>query len=368
MKRAIDLLKGVAVSQLDAARLILDAVERLSTGEESTPPREQLLSKLKRVVELGTQAVLAEEATESFANVAWQSVEARKGRRASTQRDLRHFVRRMLRVPGVAERPLRAMTSRECRKLLEIAFGNSLHSYRKGRVILHSIFAFGMRHEWCDTNPVDRIETPEISEKYIEPLTPEETLRLQCTARTDKYREMRFSLHLMLYGGMRPAEVARLVPERDIMWQERTVIVRPTVSKTGGGRIIPIQGWGDLCRADCVVPRSWQKRWRALRQAAGFVHWVPDICRHTFASYHAALFRDLPRLQLEMGHRDLNLLRTRYMVPTTRSVAMKFWKACRYQKRALPTDTHTEKESISGIQHCGTNNGTHPHKYPPGYS
>ena len=88
-------MKGVAVSQLDAARLILDAVERLSTGEESTPPREQLLSKLKRVVELGTQAVLAEEATESFANVAWQSVEARKGRRASTQRDLRHFVRRI---------------------------------------------------------------------------------------------------------------------------------------------------------------------------------------------------------------------------------------------------------------------------------
>lgn len=333
MKRASDLLEGVAVSQLDAARLILDAVERLSTGEDIPLTRGRLISKLKRVVELGTKAVLAEEATKSFAYVAWQSVEARKGRRASTLRDLRHFVRRMLKVPGVAERPLRAMTSRECRKLLAKAFGNSLHSYRKGRVILHSIFAFGIRHEWCDTNPVDRIEAPTVSEKHIAPLTVKESEQLQQTARTAEYREMRFSLHLMLYCGLRPAEVARLVPDRDVMWQEKLVIIRPTVSKTGGGRVVPIRGWGDLCRKECVIPRDWQNRWRALRRAAGFKHWVPDICRHTFASYHAAQFRDLPRLQLEMGHRDLNLLRTRYMVPIARSVAVQFWKGCRYKKQ-----------------------------------
>ena len=31
---------------------------------------------------------------------------------------------------------------------------------------------------------------------------------------------------------------------------------------------------------------------------------MPDVCRYTFASYHAAFFRNLPELQLEMGHRD----------------------------------------------------------------
>ena len=65
------------------------------------------------------------------------------------------------------------------------------------------------------------------------------------------------------------------------------------------------------------------------RRAAGFRHWVPDVCRHTFATYHAAMFRNLPELQLEMGHRDTSLLRSRYMVPSSRKDAELFWKACR---------------------------------------
>ena|GEM_PF-2280607 len=49
--------------------------------------------------------------------------------------------------------------------------------------------------------------------------------------------------------------------------------------------------------------------------------------RHTFASYHAAYFRNLPELQLEMGYRDTSLLRSRYMMPTLKKEAAAFWKA-----------------------------------------
>ena len=62
--------------------------------------------------------------------------------------------------------------------------------------------------------------------------------------------------------------------------------------------------------------------------AADFRHWVPDVCRHTFATYHAAKFRNLPELQLEMGHRDTALLRSRYMMPASRRSAELFWKGC----------------------------------------
>ena len=65
------------------------------------------------------------------------------------------------------------------------------------------------------------------------------------------------------------------------------------------------------------------------RRAAGFRHWVPDVCRHSFATYHAAMFRNLPELQLEMGHRDTSLLRSRYMVPACRKDAELFWNGCR---------------------------------------
>ena len=41
--------------------------------------------------------------------------------------------------------------------------------------------------------------------------------------------------------------------------------------------------------------------------------WVQDVLRHTYASYHAKLFRDLPRLQVNIGHRDISLLSSRYV-------------------------------------------------------
>ena len=125
---------------------------------------------------------------------------------------------------------------------------------------------------------------------------------------------MQLSLHLMLYCGIRPTEVSRIDPERDIDWQNQRVVVRPTTSKTGGGRVVPLR------KADAItvrtIPRRWVQRWHALRCKAGWNQshpWQPDICRHTFATYHAAHFRNLAALQLEMGHRDSALLRTRYV-------------------------------------------------------
>jgi integrase len=148
--------------------------------------------------------------------------------------------------------------------------------------------------------------------------------KLQSTAALKRFRDMRFSLSLLLYSGVRPAEVERLAPE-DVCWEERLVIIRPQKSKTGGGRVVPLRALPGLRQQDCRVPRNWQNRWLALRRAAGFTRWVPDVCRHTFATYHAAYFRNLPELQLEMGHRDVSLLRSRYMSPALRNLAEEFW-------------------------------------------
>ena len=271
-----------------------------------------MIRLLRRVIRVGVAAVLTEEHTVCFEQAAWASVAARAGRRSTTLRDLRHFVRRMLRVEGVGTRPLRAMSTRECRDLLEKAFGSSGHSFNKGRAILHSIFAYGQRQEWCRENPVSRIETKRIQEKEIVPLSPQEVQRLEQTTQLPEHREMRFSLHLLLYNGVRPQEVARL-RERHIQPEQGRVIIPAASSKTGGGRVLPLRKRNRLQGITLCIPRNWQKRWRALRRAAGFTDWQPDVCRHTFASYHAAYFRDLGELQLEMGHRSADLLRSRYL-------------------------------------------------------
>lgn len=319
------LLSGTGVTGVDAARLTLEALEALG-ALVSGLSHSELMSRLRQVVREGVAAVRASERTVTLQEAAWASVEARQNLRSTTRRDLRHFVRRILRVEGAAELPLRSMKILDCKRILTSAFGNSLSSYKKGRVILSSIFSYGIRQEWADCNPVSRIEVPTIEEKTITPLTPEEVERLKMTASRPEFRDMRFSLSLLLYGGIRPTEVTRLQDE-DINWEERQVIIRPRASKTGGGRAVPLRAVRGMSKCDLCIPRNWKRKWQALRRAAGFRDWVPDVCRHTFASYHAAKFRNLPELQLEMGHRDTYLLRSRYMVPAKRKDAEAFWRS-----------------------------------------
>ncbi len=52
------------------------------------------------------------------------------------------------------------------------------------------------------------------------------------------------------------------------------------------------------------------------------------MLRHTFVSYHALTHRNLPALQLQLGHRDARLLMTRYLNLSSlrRADAARFWQ------------------------------------------
>ena len=323
MNTANKILKETGLRAEDAARLALECREALG-DLASGKNRAALILLLRRAMQEGARVVRNAEQTVTLEEAAWASVEARRHLRPTTRRDLRQFVRRILRVEGAAKYPLREMRTDDCRRILAAAFGSSQSSYEKGRTILHSIFTYGIQREWCDANPVSRIETPRVKEQAILPLTLPEVEQLLATAQMPEFRDMRFSLRLMLCSGVRPAEVERVQPE-DILRREQQLIIRPRTSKTGGGRMVPLRHTAELKAEDYRIPRNWQRRWKALRRAAGFRHWVPDVCRHTFATYHAAHYRNLPALQLEMGHRDSTLLRTRYTTPMTDRVARQFW-------------------------------------------
>ena len=79
---------------------------------------------------------------------------------------------------------------------------------------------------WSDANPVDNIEVPRVQEQEIVPLTLQEVEKLEQTAEQPQHRAMRTSLHLMLYCGLLPNEVARLRPD-DIQLQEKWVLIHP---------------------------------------------------------------------------------------------------------------------------------------------
>ena len=325
---AVVLPENLGLNLNDAGRLILEITEVMeSVGMPLHGSHAERMEQLRHIMRAGVKTVQNEQRTATLEKAAWDSVKARQDRRPTTCRDLRHYVRRILRVEGAGQLTLRGMTVADCRRILNNAFGNSKSSFVKGRAVLSSILNFGIRNEWCDTNPVSRIEIPRVQEKPIHPLAPSEAKQLFTTARRPEFRDMRFSLALLLFCGIRPTEVSRLQPS-DILWKEGIVSIRPMRSKTGGGRHVPLRGIRNLKPEECIIPRNWNRRWQQLRRAAGFTEWAPDVCRHTFASYHAAKHRNLPALQVEMGHRDTALLRTRYIMPAIASAATEFWQLC----------------------------------------
>ncbi len=344
-KHTKHLLAGLPLTGTDAARLILEALEEApELRPAAAQGKAELMQALRRLLREGIATMRMQEQTVTFAQAAEESLARRTaaGRRPTTLRDLRHFIRRLLRVPGLAERPLRAMNTAECQQVLDTAFGSSAHSFRKGRATMHSIFAYGLRQQWCSANPVTPIEQPRLEEKEVVPLTLAECQRLLDVARTPRFRDCLPAVGLMLFAGVRPGEVARL-RWAAVNRQEGILSISAQHSKTGGARRVEL--CAPLCRllmkqqphapgnANALLcPPRWQERWQRLREIAGFSStgrpWVPDILRHTFASYHALTHRDLPALQLQLGHRDARLLYTRYLnLPTLRRAdARHFWQ------------------------------------------
>lgn len=259
---------------------------------------------------------------------------AKRHRRARTQSEFRGICRKIQRLyPEIAQKPLAALGVNECEQLIEGCFSTARQK-NKGQVILHGIFAFGLKRQWCYHNPVEMLEKQPISEGEIELLRWEELKRLLCYARMPQHRACLAALGLMLWAGVRPKEVSRLEWVH-IDWEERVVIIPAQHAKTGGCRHVSLGPAlrGILHEAGVrqegkICPADWGRRWKRLREAAGLIPWRQDVLRHCFASYHVKKWHDYGRLQAEMGHRSAELLRTRYlsMRGISTQQAQAFWK------------------------------------------
>ncbi len=253
-----------------------------------------------------------------FDHAVLESVKARSYRRPSTKADLQSFTNRMLRYRNMANKPLHEITVQECREMLENIFGHSVHSFRKAKAILHSVFNYGQKQGWCTLNPAKGIIVPPVVEERIEILSTKQINALLKACEAEGLSCMVPAIYLMLWCGIRPGEVRRL-RWNDVDHKEKVVYIEAKHSKTGGARAIPLRG--EACKifnfkgkdSEHIAPRNWIRLWQRVRCRAGLTTWQPDVLRHTFASLHLKYFHNLPQLQEEMGHRDCNLLRTRYL-------------------------------------------------------
>ena len=310
---AKEILRGTGLSVLDCARLIKNILDARGAGGANSA---EMLRHCAKVITTGLRHVRDKEM--SFAQGFAIYREAKKHLRPDSIRDIRCIGNRLMRSnPRLAARNFSELSTADCEELLNLSFGTP-SQFNKARAMLHGLFAFALRREWCDANPVKKIERKKVIEKEIAPLTIAQTRRLIEAAKA--FPRCAAPAGLLVYAGIRPREVRRLA-WRDIDLAENTITIRPQCSKTGGTRQVEIcpalkrlLGVGDGGDSTQVCPRNWNSRWRDIRQNAGLKSgWQQDVLRHTYASYHAKRYADLPQLQLNMGHRDQSLLRSRYV-------------------------------------------------------
>lgn len=306
------LLEDKGISVLDAARLICNVLDYLPKNSTLTP-----IQFCSKIIETGKQHIHISKMSVSEGFALY--LEYKRHLRKDSFNDIRYLGNRLLRTnPELGKRNFSELSVSECEEWLNAAFHTN-QQFNKARTMLHGLFEFALRREWCDKNPIKRIERKKVVEKEIQPLKLAETKRLIITAQNES-PEYAVVAALLVYTGIRPREVRRLT-WRDIDTEEKTITVRSQCSKTGGVRQVEIppvlnrllithksQNTSHIC------PTDWQRRWRKIRDNSGFRgRWVQDVLRHTYASFHAKNYADLPRLQLNMGHRDLSLLRSRYV-------------------------------------------------------
>ena len=306
---ALEILKATGIDVLEAA-LVAKAALEAGRGK---------VRRARVCIQVGEEELRRREKTVTFERAVEEALAARKDRRRRTVYDFRYISRRLMkRCKGLAKRRVRSITSQECAAYLRQAF-DTPSQRNKARLILSGIFSTAVKRGWCAENPVRRVEPERVVEKRIKALSKEEIKRVMSAAESYDDGSCLAATAIMLYAGVRPNETARLL-WKDVRLDSGVISISPQHSKTGGARCVTIHPPLERIlrrtqKADHerICPTNWRRHWAALHREAGFVNWQPDVLRHTFATQHLATFRSYTELQLEMGHRSADLLRTRYV-------------------------------------------------------
>jgi integrase len=192
------------------------------------------------------------------------------------------------------------------------------------------------------TGAKNRIRISDTEEKPILALGIVEVKALLAVAQKEEHLELLGFVSLALFCGIRPEEIYT-TDASHLSLPERFIRITAKASKTGQNRVIPLcdtahnwlSRWRKACPKDKAFrPPNFQKRWKNLRDEAGlFKGWVPDVLRHTFASFHYSEYQNENQLKALLGH-SLNegtLFRHYRAVQTvsgetiTKRMAEEFW-------------------------------------------
>ncbi len=200
------------------------------------------------------------------------------------------------------------------------------------------IFNYAIKHGWVESNLAERIDRPSVEDSDPEIFKVEQAEQLLRNAGDHGLLPY---ISLGLFAGLRSAELMRL-DGQDVKFEDRAVIVGSEVAKKRSRRVVemcdalfawlgPIQP----LKGPIVNKQEFRENMLGLKASAGIESWPQNGLRHSFGSYHLALYGDGGKTAQQMGHRSTDIVHNHYKTLVLKTEAEKFWAL----RPAAPSDS-----------------------------
>lgn len=202
---------------------------------------------------------------------------------------------------------------------------------------LRAVFFYAIKRGYMVENPIAKLDFSERKRKEVE------------TIPSDKVQDMLMHalehdlplLPYLVFGffcGVRPDGELQKILWDDIKLAERTIVIRPEVSKTNRRRFPKIsanaEAWIETYRqrggtfegkVSAYKDSNVKAHRRKNRKAVGITKWVQQGMRHTFCSNWLAKHKDINELVLQSGHDSVDTMWRNYHKGVTPAEAEAFW-------------------------------------------
>ena len=195
---------------------------------------------------------------------------------------------------------------------------------------ISQLYGYALRHKWVDSNLTEHVDRPAVDETTPEIFTVEQAERLLTQAQGF---DLLPYIAIGLFAGVRSAEMLRL-DAKDINFACKTIRIGADVAKKRSQRIVDMQpallAWLEPCRESLqaggtiVDQGKYRSNKELLLVAAGIEEWPANGLRHSFGSYHLAMFQSAEKTSHQMGN-SVEMVHKHYKSLVPYSDAERYW-------------------------------------------
>lgn len=298
-----------------------------------TPPQQQLLERIRSIkkqlcgadaepdlhdaehYETGLRQHLRIRNALTLSELIKRYLSSKAELSRSTLREYKTYLNKLLRIcPERGSDSIAALRPEDCGAMLRNTYP-TVSGRNKARKLLHGMFEYARKCGWTEENPFQRLEVQPAEAQSPVVLPLHDIRKLLRLSLTPRFHRLAAALGFMLWEGMRPCEVEKL------LWEQ---VDRRQLS---GAMNRWLDGLRDRRERGAVVPKNWHELRRELYRQAGLYPMQSGTLRHTFAAYHLLCFRNPEETARYFRKLSITQLRQRYSnIPgITRNDAETFW-------------------------------------------